>query len=270
MKILLHTNYTRPTFSAKREEIKKADDLQRKAKLNFPIFSPSYLQEFYCLNGKGQNTPKQVRTIQIAQRIVYKINAGRTVDDESSRGRYMLAFTNEPPYIRPLDRIKRTKIGNCHEASIATIATLAANGIDDSRRMSLEQRTEYVDKNTNKVVFSKNYDLDHTIVVSAMGKENPKERDLIVLDSWMGFADSISAAKDKYARFIDEKKNKEDFSNSFSLFRVEHFEKTGELLNRNDLELRHRIVFKDEETPSKEEIESLGRYSRMMYPHLSL
>lgn len=266
MKISLYTNYTRPNFNAKNKEIKKADDIQRKAAANFPMFSPSYLQEFYCLNGKGQNTPRQVRTIQIAQRIVYKINAGRIVDDESSKQSY---FT-EPLFIRPLDRIKRTKLGNCHEASIATIATLAANGINDAKRVSLEQKTEYVNKKTNKVVFAKNYDLDHTVVVSAMGKENPKQKDMIVLDSWMGFADSISGAKDKYARFIDEKTHKEDFNNSFSLFRIDHYQETGEFLDKNDCHIRHRIVFKDEDKYSENELKELGRYARMMYPHLSL
>ncbi|MBQ8887464.1 MAG: hypothetical protein IJY61_07180 [Candidatus Gastranaerophilales bacterium] len=266
MKISLQTNYTRPIFSAKKKEIRKADDIQRKATANFPMFSPSYLQEFYCLNGKGQNTPKQVRTIQIAQRIVYKINAGRIVDDESSKKSYFV----EPPFIRPLERIKKTKIGNCHEASIVTMATLAANGINDAKRVSLEQKTEYVHKKTNKVIFAKNYDLDHTIVISAMGKENPKEKDMIVLDSWMGFADSISGAKDKYARFIDENKNKSDFNDSFSLFRIDHFEETGEFLDKNDFYIRNRIVFKDEEKLSENEIKELGRCSRMMYPHLCL
>ena len=129
---------------------------------------------------------------------------------------------------------------------------------------------EYIDKKTNKVVFSKTYDIDHTFVLSAMGKENPKEDDYIVLDSWMGFADSISGAKDRYARFIDENKNKSDFNDSFSLFRIDHFQETGEFLNKNDCYLKNKIVFKDEEKFSKEDIQSLGRYARMMYPHLCL
>ena len=266
MKISLQTNYTKPTFTSKNKNIRKADDIQRIARENFPIFSPSYLQEFYCLNGKGPNTPKQVRTIQIAQRIVYKINAGRIVDDESSKSLYF----SEPLYIRPLDRIKRTKLGNCYEASVATLAALTANDINDAKRVSLEQKTEYVNKKTNKVVFSKNYDLDHTVVVSAMGKENPKEKDLIVLDSWMGFADSISGAKDRYSRFIDENKNKSDFNDSFSLFRIDHFQETGEFLDKNDCYIRHRIVFNDEEKHSENELKELGRYARMMYPHLCL
>ena len=266
MKISLQTNYTRTTFSARKQEIRQADDIQRKSRENFPMFSPSYLQEFYCLNGKGQNTPKQVRTIQIAQRLVYKINAGRIVDDESSKTSYFA----EPIYIRPLDRIKRTKIGNCHEASIATLATLTANGFYDAKRVSLEQKTECVNKKTNKVVFSKNYDLDHTVVVSAMGKENSKENDLIVLDSWMGFADSISGARDKYSMFIYENKNKSDFNDSFSLFRIDHFQETGEFLDKNDCYIRHRIVFKDEEKHSEKDLKELGRHARMMYPHLCL
>ena len=266
MKISLQTIYPRPTFTAKKPEIRKADDVQRKSKEIFPMFSPAYLQEFYTLNGKGQNTPRQVRTIQIGQSIVYKINAGRIVDDESSKRSYF----QEPLFVRPLDRIKKTKIGNCHEASICTMATLAANGYDDFKRVSLEQQMEYIDKKTNKVVFSKTYDIDHTLVLSAMGKENPKEDDYIVLDSWMGFADSISGAKDRYARFIDENKNKSDFNDSFSLFRIDHFQETGEFLNKNDCYIKNKIVFKDEEKFSKEDIQSLGRYARMMYPHLCL
>ena len=266
MKICLNINYTSPQFTARNKQIRKADDIQRTARNNFPMFSPSYLQEFYCLNGEGQNTPKQVRTIQIAQRIVYKINASR--EDDRAYKRNTSRF--EPPYVKTLDRLKRNKIGNCHEASISTIATLAANGINDSKRVNLEQQIEYIDPKTKKVVFSKNYDIDHTLILSAMGKENPKEKDLVVLDSWMGFADSISGAKARYARFLDVNKNREDFNNSFSLFRVEHFEKTGEFLDKNNLELRHKIVFVDEETPTKDEISFLGEYTRDVYPDLRL
>ena len=266
MKITLNTNYTRPTFSAKKEEIRKADDIQRTARKNFPMFSPSYLQEFYFLNGEGQNTPKQVRTIQIAQRIVYKINASREDDREYKRN----TFRFEPPYVRTLDKLKRNKIGNCHEASISTISALAANGIDDAKRVNLEQKIEYVDPKTKKVIFSKNYDIDHTLIVSAMGKENPKENDFVVLDSWMGFADSISGAKARYARFIDLNKNKEDFNNSFAFFRVEHFEKTGEFLDKNNLELKHKINFVEDETPAKDDIRFLGEYVQKTYPNLCL
>jgi hypothetical protein len=103
-----------------------------------------------------------------------------------------------------------------------------------------------------------------------MGKENPKESDFVVLDSWMGFADSISGAKDRYARFIDENRNKSDFSDSFSLYRIDHFQETGEFLDKTNCEIRHRLVFKDEEKYSEQEMKELGRYSRMMYPHLCL
>ena len=268
MKISLQTNYTRATFTAKKKEIRKADDIQRKSRKNFPMFSPSYLLDFYCLNKEETSKEKQARTAQIAQRIVYKINAGRIADKEYNK--YINAFRKELPYIRRLDRLKQSKIGNCHEAAIATMATLAANGYEDIKRLSLRQKTEYVDKKTDKVVFSKDYDIDHTFLVSAMGKENPKEKDLIVFDSWMGFADSISKAKEKYSCFIDEKKNLDDFKDSFSLFRREHFQKTGIFLEKSDLYIRHKIIFEKEEEPTEKEMQELGKYARMMYPHLCL
>ena len=155
MKITFTTQKIQPTFSAKKKEIKKADDIQRKSKEIFPMFSPAYLNEFYVLNGKGMD-PKQVRTRQIAQRIVFKINAGRDYDDYDNRYSFIVN-RKETPFIRTLERIKKEKIGNCHEASITAMAALAANGYTDAKRASLKLRGEFVDKKTNKVVYSKIY-----------------------------------------------------------------------------------------------------------------
>ena len=268
MKISFTQNYTQQTFCAKKKEIKKADDIQRKAVKSFPMFSPAYLNEFYILNGKGMD-PKQVRTRQIAQRLVYKINAGRDYDDYDSKYSFALG-RKETPFIHTLERIKKEKIGNCHEASIVAMAALAANGFTDAHRASVKLKGEYVDKKTNKVVFSKIYDVDHTFAMTAMNKENPTNNDYIILDPWMGFADSISSAKQRYAQITNPNKHREDFNNAFALFRVDHFQETGELLDKSNLDLRFRITFEKEKDYTKEDIKALGRYARMMYPHLCL
>ncbi|MBE7705278.1 MAG: hypothetical protein E7Z90_05655 [Cyanobacteria bacterium SIG29] len=270
MKISLKTHDIKTTFSAKKKEIKKADDIQRKAKANFPMFSPSYLVNFYTLNRKGINEERQTRTTQIAQRIVYKINAFRELEHNDGENEfYNIYRRNEPPFIRTLDRIKKTKIGNCHEASITALAGLAANGYD-GQRVSLKIEKQFVDRKTNKIIFKKQYDADHTFTITTMNQENPKPNDFIVLDPWMDFACSVSDAKNRYNAIVDFEKYKDDFNDNFSLFRVENFERTGEFINKSDCILRNKLVFKVENEYSPEEIKSLGRYARMMYPHLCL
>ena len=268
MKITFTQPYTNPSFTAKKKEIKKANDIQRKAKQLFPMFSPAYLNEFYILNGRGMD-PKQVRTRQIAQRIVYKINAGRDYDDYDSRYSF-IANRKETPFIRTLSRIKKEKIGNCHEASITAVAALAANGYTNTKRASLKLQGEFVDKKTNKVVYSKTYDVDHTFAITTMNKDNPTKNDYIIVDPWFGFADSISSAKQRYAQIVNPEKHKSDLNDSFSLFRVDHFQQTGELLDKSDLDIRFKITFKEEKEYTEDDIKALGTYTRMMYPHLCL
>lgn len=268
MKISSLPNFKYTNFCAKKKEIKKADDIQRKAKENFPMFSPAYLNEFYILNGKGMD-PKQVRTRQIAQRIVYKINAGRDYDDYDARYS-IIAHRKETPFIRTLNRIKKDKIGNCHEASIIAMTALAANGYTDAKRASLKLKGEFVNKKTNEVVFSKIYDVDHTFAMTAMNKENPRNNDYIIVDPWLGFADSISIAKQKFAQIVNPDKHKSDLNDAFSLFRVDHFQETGEFLDKSDYDIKFKIIFEEEKEYTKEDIKALGSYARMMFPHLCL
>lgn len=271
MKISFQQTYIQPTFSAKKPEIRKADDIQRKSKANFPMFSPTYLKEFYFLGQKSIDDPKITRTRQIAQRIVYKINAARECDRQDSEYSFIHSFRKETPYIRTLHRIKDSKIGNCEEASCATMATLAANGYYDSKRMSLVLKGQFVNKETNEVAYTTiPHPLDHVFVVSAMGKENPTEKDLVVLDSWYGFSDSISKAKEKYQKLADNKKVKNDIKEELSLFRVDYFAETGKILDWNDYNIKYSIQFKEKENYTEEDIKALGRHARMMYPRLCL
>lgn len=272
MRITLQTNYTPQTFTAKKKEIRKADDIQRQAKANFPMFSPSYLKEFYLLNNNCTDAQKQLRTVQIGQRIVYKINAAREAEHRDEKYSFLRTYRTETPFIRTLERIKKSKIGNCSEAAAATMAVLAANGYYDSKRVGLRVQGKLIDKKTQKVLSkSGQYSLDHAFVVSSMNKENPTEKDYVVLDSWMGFADSISGAKAKYQRlFHKDDKIINQIKNDFSLFRVEHFSETGEMLNWDDCEIVYNLVFEDLDNLTKDDICSLGRYTRMMYPHLCL
>lgn len=272
MKIASQHNYINPTFASRKKEIRKADDIQRKSKKNFPMFSPAYLNEFYILNGKGMNTPKQVRTRQIGQRIVYKINAEREYEDKDAEYSFIKSFRKETPFVRTLKRIKNSKIGNCDEASAATMAALAANGYYDSKRMGLRLEAQLINKATKEIVHtSPSYSLDHAFVVSSMNIENPQEKDFVVLDSWMGFADSISGARARYQRlFNNDPKIINNVKENFSLFRVDHFCETGEMINWNDYETRYRLVFEEIDNYSKDDIKSLGVHARMMYPHLCL
>ncbi len=272
MKISFQQAYIQPNFSAKKPEIRKADDIQRKAKANFPMFSPSYLREFYILPKKCVDDTKLNRTRQIAQRIVYKINAARECDRQDLEYCYKWnPYRKEIPYTRTLQRIKGSKIGNCEEASCATMATLAANGYYDSKRMSLVLKGQLVNKKTKKIEYTTiPHSLDHAFVVSSLGKENATEKDLIVLDSWYGFADSISKAKEKYQKLADNPKVKNDIKEELSLYRVDYFSETGKILDWNDYDIKYSIQFKEKENYTENDIKALGIHARMIYPHLCL
>ena len=267
MKVSLNNYSIKPSFTSRKKEVKKANDIQRRADNSFPMFSPSYLKTFYNVPQKWTKDSKYDKPMNFAQRLVYRINAERTVERES--GSSIFSVT-EPPFIRTLDRIKSTKIGNCHEASVLTLAALAANGINDAKRYELDLRIDFVNKKTKETLFSHKTDFDHVFTMTAFDKENPTKNDYIVLDSWFGFSDTLSGAKEKYHQMLDTSKYTDIIRDEFSLYRITHFEKTGEFIQRQDYEPRFRFEIKQIDDFNKNYVENLGIYVRNKYPELCL
>ena len=265
MKILTNNFYTNPSFTSRKKEVKKADDIQRRAVNTFPIFSPSYVETFYNIPQKWTKDSKYDKNMNYAQRLVYKINAERALERDYDDS---ISSIFEPHFVKTLDRIKATKIGNCHEASILTLAALAANGITDAKRYELNLRIDFVNKNTQETLFSHKTDFDHIFTMTAFNKKNPTKNDFIVLDSWFGFCDSISGAKSKYHQIVDLNSYKDILRDEFSLFRVRYFEETGEFIQRKDYQPKLRFEFKEVDNFNSDYLKHLGFCVKNKYPEL--
>ena len=252
------------SFSAKNQSIKKADDIQRRARREFPMVGPSYIDMFYI-------SPKKNDTAEyITKKLDKKLTTVRSLAKGTVGNRMFSPRMNlSVPYVDTLAAIKKLKVGNCSESVAATIATLAANGIYDAQRANLFYQVELINKNTGKSECKSNVPLDHTFVISSMGKNSNNEKDLVVLDSWLGIADSISKAKEKYNELFPDKYLSELEKMSKSLFRVEQAEK-GRNINLDDYSVKSKFVFIPAQKFSYDEMENLDIYTNMFYPQLSL
>ena len=267
MRVTLANNLYKSSFTARKKEIRDADDIQRKAVNTFPMFSPSYLESFYNIPQKWTRDSKYDKCMNYAQRLVYRINAERDIERDSDDCLYPIF---EPHFVQTLKRIKSSKIGNCHEASIVTLSALAANGITDAKRCELNLRIDFVNKQSKETLFSYKTDFDHVFTMTAFNKKNPTKNDYVVLDSWFGFCDSISGAKSKYHQIVDLNAYRDILRDEFSLFRVKHFEETGEFIQRQNYEPRLRFEFKEVDDLNPDYLKYLGNCVKNKYPELAL
>ena len=264
----MNTNYTRPTFSAKKEEIRKADDIVRNARNVFPATSPTYMDAFFL-------TPKS-KDISVA------IEADKRIDKQDKKItaiRKYVKKTNQAPkndidrildleIFKRLRAIKILKVTNCFESSAIAMAALVANGIYDVERANVELSQKYINKKTGKVEFDENISLDHSVVLTKM---NSDKKDYIVVDAWLGFADSESNSSAKYKQCLIDDSIREQIGINRSLFRLERTQKEGRLVDVDseyDLKLSIAYNIKDKKSPTNAVV--LGNYTRIIYPELCL
>lgn len=268
MNITISSINFHPKFKARKKEIRKADDIQRRMLQTFPMLSPSYMDEFYFstkLDNEGNPVNKKAR--QFFKKADKKLTVVRDVSKNPEKyGIQQSKVEQDIPYTQLLDGIKLMKVGNCEEKATAMLAALCANRHYDAERVYLCLKTEYIDKVTGERKYLAIDSLDHAFIVTNFDKTK-NEKD-IVMDPWLGFTDSISGAKAKYKQIYDEKTMHKILSYHRSMFRLQMAEKTGKLINPDDYELRKNFVFYPAPQLSAESLEDLGLYSRIMFKNL--
>ena len=205
-----------PSFLAKSKTARKADDIQRRAKANFPVMSVTYLNDNY-----GVFADKNGKYYEKAH--LYRLN----LDDKIHSSRKNISNEiYDKSYDNPLFGlnswlcgIKKNKIGNCAENARIALAALYANGYYNSSLVLLYYNVNILDRKTNEMVMQYPESLDHCFVVTDMkkglNKDNPKN---YVLDLWLGFGSSKEDADRKFKAFYGKDKLEEIKNNAIKLF----------------------------------------------------
>lgn len=266
MKVSFNNN---PAFSfkARNRNIRQADDIMRKARNTFPLISPTYIDEFYSVVNNKKNDNRE-KAEEISSNLYSKLVVIRRMAKNPDG--YNVPFSDiekETPYAVLLNGIDLLKIGNCEECAVASLAALAANGIYDAKRVNLYLETKYINKQTGETEYRALNNLDHSFVVTSMGKKSDKEKDLVVVDTWLGFADSVSGAKARFKQIYDDGTMRDLFCFNRSMFRLEKMKK-GQTVNFDDYELKREFVFQPADFYSSKQLEDLGLYSRIMFESL--
>ena len=200
-------------FGAKSKEIRDADKITRQIKHNFPLFSATYGGDFY-LSAK-ENSPN-------AEKSRATLNG---VHKEIQRAREYFAaighiYSN--PNRKIFSTLKRIKKGNCQENAELALAHMYANGFYDTDLCHLNFKAVVLDKNTGEYITAYNKEADHAFILTNMNKHSKKD---IVIDPWLGFADSISGAVSRFKKIYDE----EDFDELISFLKehIKTYEEEG-------------------------------------------
>ena len=163
-----------PSFKSKNQNIRKADDIQRTARCNFPFVSPSYCDAFYKTS-KNWSPEIKDKYEKVIKRADKKITAIRSLSAESAfEGTTFDEKNLNAPIFQTLRGIKLLKVANCHECAALTIAALTANGIYDVKRVNLEAEFQYINKETGEVEYKATEPIDHTTVIAKMGKDKKR------------------------------------------------------------------------------------------------
>ncbi len=252
------------SFSARKQDIKKADKIQRLARENFPMLSVTYMDTFY-LSHTSKNSNAKLRNR--AEEIIKKTDDNiKIIRENASSNKNNIESTS--PYAKILKYAKLMKVGNCDEAARTVLATLAANGYYNSKLASLGIQLDYINKSTGNSEYKGFINADHIFVLTALDKVNPNPKDEIVIDSWMGFADSKSGAIDRYKSIFNQKKLEAQLSYHYSMFRLMEAEKGNGLINPDDYKLETKYTFYYDDVFPPKDMKKLGLYAKKMYPRL--
>lgn len=258
------TQYT-PSFSSKKPEIRKADDLQRKTRTAFPFFSPSYADGYYssCASFyQAPNTKKAVEHWDNMDRLdkeSRKMSLIREERRQALEGRYNFSAK----FTETVKDVQKYRLANCEEAATMVLATLLANGYTNSFKCSLKLITSIYEKGAKESKFSLRDSLDHACVIT----KSPKDKKYIILDSWYGFADSMSGAKGRYKQLYDEKKLQKSKQKAISQF-TNFYQNKYKNFDINNFEVRQHIDFDIKEMPGKQDHSKLQQIFSEKYPEL--
>ena len=140
-----------PSFSAKSKEIRKADDIQRKARTVLPFFNPRYAKIYYPTT--------------TSSRLGKKISSDKAEELDSMR-KERYEFNREISLPEEIQKVindtNRERIANCGESALITMSTLLANGYTNTHRCAvilsneiLQERYEHFENNNYLRLFNK-------------------------------------------------------------------------------------------------------------------
>lgn len=255
------------SFGAKNPKIRKADDIMRQAKRVYPLVSSTYIDTFYS-NGDARKAKLKK---SVVRRITDTIRTARDTYLSRNPAFYDFSLKNEQQNVLHnvlLHCIGKTKAGNCSENAALAVAALAANGIYDTKCVSLYMGVEYLNPKDNTVLYKNRFPLDHAFVLTSMG-ENPSgnidihDDKLIVVDPWLGFADSVPAAKVKFDQYLCRKEDIAEYREvEDRLFTLAMYKK-GKNIQPEDCKVNYSFIFIDNDSSMKCERENLGMHLRM-------
>ncbi len=257
-------------FSSKKPEIRKADDLQRKTRTAFPFFSPKYANDYYpsCssyyCSSDTKKTVEHWDNMYRLDRQSAKMADIRLLRMENLAGRY--SFTSK--FLETLSDIEKYGLANCEEASTMTLATLIANGYTNSFKCSLRINTGIYEKGSNEPKFVAKDLIDHACVISTMDS-NPKNNKYIVLDSWYGFADSLSGATARYKQLTDQRMFNKSRQKTINKF-INQYKNKYKNFDINNFEVRQHIGFDVKEIADDKDNQTLKEIFKQNYPELVL
>ena len=241
-----------PSFSAKSKEIRKADDIQRKARTVLPFFSPRYAKIYYPTT--------------TSSRLGKKISSDKAEELDSMR-KERYEFSREISLPEEIQKVindtNRGRIANCGESALITMSTLLANGYTNTHRCAVILSNEIFNKETGDLCFLESYDLDHACVVSTMAK-NGEKKPYIVLDSWHGFADSLSSARARYIQLTNEEELEEYKSATIAAFE----EKSKKRFDSEKYEVKQNINFEIIDSSTEEDDKSIKNIFKKQYKQL--
>ncbi len=250
-----------PSFSARNKEIRTADAIERKTKAEFPMLSQTYIDSFYRSRDKGPVVSKQLQ-MQSKIKEMRRIAA----NPEAYGHKVSSPFERNTLYPNNLNAIKSLKMGNCRENAMAAVAVLLANGYYNSERTLLMYKVDFVNKETGELESSGLYPLDHSFAVSDMNRGGKKD---IVIDPWLGFADSKSGAIARFKQIYSEEDYKEAISILRGLFCADKMITYDEFAQKYDTKTGFYFM------PAENDLEefqkfALGQYARAKFKGILL
>lgn len=259
------------SFSSRKSEIRKADDIQRKTRVAFPFFSPSYADAYYGSCAPvyhGESAKKCVEHWDNTYRLDRKANKIAIIRENRSEelcGRR--SFEN---LVREtIKDVKKYGLGNCEEAATMVMASIIANGYPNTIKCSLKLDTSVIEKETGEVKYNSRDSLDHALVMSTMDKNPLNQKTFYIIDPWHGFADSVSGAKARYAQLVDKNKftkAKQKAINNFSNI----YKSKYKSFDINNFEIRQKICFDVKECATERDDKNIKKLFEESYPDLIL
>ena len=180
-----------PNFTSRNAYIRRADDIVRKVRNEFPMFSPTLaFDNWKTIQPTNASGFKNAKKVLAKHRNI--IEAYRKNNDFSSEA---------PHFFECFESVQKTKMGNCREAGIMTLGTLLANG-HPAVKVSPTIEMHVIDKNGQDIFTCRKF-CDHVMVMANMDKTTPDYcNDSIILDTWMGSAmhpdEALKVYEEKY------------------------------------------------------------------------